>query len=149
MKLSLTTPRGALVDADVEEVTAPGELGELGVLPGHVPLMTALRPGVLSYKAKDHEGVVAVGQGFLQVAPLPRAGSDEAPGGDRVLVLVDQAMTAGDVDRAAATRDLGEADQQLAAWKGELDGAYHALVLKRGWAQARLDAAARTPGAKH
>ena len=77
MKLSLTTPKGALVDADVEEVTAPGELGELGVLPGHVPLMTALRPGVLSYKAKDHDGVVAVGQGFLQVAPLPRA--DDAP----------------------------------------------------------------------
>jgi F-type H+-transporting ATPase subunit epsilon len=121
MKLSLTTPKGALVDADVEEVTAPGELGELGVLPGHVPLMTALRPGVLSYKAKDHDGVVAVGQGFLQVAPLPRA--EDALGRDRVLVLVDQAMTAADVDREAAARDLAEADKQLAAWKGELDGA--------------------------
>ena len=48
-------------------------------------------------------------------------------------------MTAADVDREAAARDLAEADKQLAAWKGELDGAYHALVLKRGWAQARLD----------
>jgi len=149
MKLSLTTPKGALVDADVEEVTAPGELGELGILPGHVPLMTALRPGVLSYKAKDHDGVVAVGQGFLQVAPLPRAGSDEALGRDRVLVLVDQAMAAVDIDREAALRELGDADKQLAAWKGELDGAYQALVLKRGWAQARLDAAARAPGAAH
>ena len=71
MKLSLTTPRGAVVDTDVEEVTAPGELGEFGVLPGHVALMSALRPGVLSYKAKDHTGLVAVGQGYLQVAPLP------------------------------------------------------------------------------
>ena len=71
MKLSLTTPKGALVDADVEEVTAFGELGELGVLPGHVPLMTALRPGVLSYKAKDHDGVVAVGLvGLVLPAPL-------------------------------------------------------------------------------
>ena len=35
--------------------------------------MTALKPGVLSYKAKDHSGMVAVGQGFLQVAPLPQA----------------------------------------------------------------------------
>ena len=147
MKLSLTTPKGALVDAEVEEVTAPGELGELGVLPGHVPLMTALRPGVLSYKAKDRDGVVAVGQGFLQVAPQPRA--DDAPGRDRVLVLVDQAMTASDVDREAAAHDLAEADKQLAAWKGELDGAYFALVLKRGWAQARLDVAARAPGAAH
>ena len=55
MKLSLTTPRGALVDTDVEEVTAPGELGELGVLPGHVPLMIGAAPGRALYKAKDHD----------------------------------------------------------------------------------------------
>jgi F-type H+-transporting ATPase subunit epsilon len=140
MKLSLTTPKGALVDTDVEEVTAPGAIGELGVLPGHVPLMTSLRPGVLSYKSKEHDGVLAVGQGFLQLAPQARA-DDTAR--DRVLVLVDQALAAADVDRDAASRDLAEADKALAAWKGELDGAYHALVLRRGWAQARLDAAAR------
>ncbi len=140
MKLSLTTPKGALVDTDVEEVTAPGEIGELGVLPGHVPLMTVLRPGVLSYKSKEHDGVVAVGQGYLQVAPQAR-GDDTAR--DRVLVLVDQALAAADVDRDAAGHDLAEADKALAAWKGELDGAYHALLLRRGWAQARLDAAAR------
>jgi F-type H+-transporting ATPase subunit epsilon len=140
LKLSLTTPKGALVDTDVEEVTAPGEIGELGVLPGHVPLMTALRPGVLSYRSKEHDGVVAVGQGFLQVAPQART---DAPGRDRVLVLVDEALAAADVDREAAARDLAAADKELGAWKGELDGAYHALVLRRGWAQARLDAVAR------
>jgi F-type H+-transporting ATPase subunit epsilon len=140
LKLSLTTPKGALVDTDVEEVTAPGEIGELGVLPGHVPIMTALRPGVLSYKSKEHDGVVAVGQGFLQVAPQARTDDTNR---DRVLVLVDQALAAADVDRDAAARDLAEADKSLASWKGELDGAYHALVLRRGWAQARLDAAAR------
>jgi F-type H+-transporting ATPase subunit epsilon len=140
VKLSLTTPKGALVDTDVEEVTAPGEIGELGVLPGHVPLMTALRPGVLSYKSKEHDGVVAVGQGFLQIAPQARTDDTNR---DRVLVLVDQALAAADVDRDAAARDLAESDKSLAAWKGELDGAYQALVLRRGWAQARLDAGAR------
>ncbi|HXT99314.1 MAG TPA: ATP synthase F1 subunit epsilon, partial [Polyangia bacterium] len=110
MKLSLTTPKGALVDTDVEEVTAPGEIGELGVLPGHVPLMTSLRPGVLSYKSKEHDGVVAVGQGFLQVAPQSRA-DDTAR--DRVLVLVDQALPAAEVDREAASRDLAESDKAL------------------------------------
>jgi F-type H+-transporting ATPase subunit epsilon len=138
MKLSLTTPRGAVVDTDVDEVTAPGELGEFGVLPGHVALMSALRPGVLSYKAKDHTGLVAVGQGYLQVAPLPGEG-----GRDRVLVLVDQAQVAADVDRAAAERDLQAVDREIAGWKHELDGAYHALLTRRQWAQARLDAAAR------
>src|SRR5262245_40539289 len=142
MRLSVTTPRGALVDTDVDEVTAPGELGEFGVLPGHVPLMSALKPGVLWYKAGDRSGIIAVGQGFLQVAQLPQA-DDHKGGRDRVLVLVDQALTARDVDRDRAEKDLVAADRDLAAWQGELDGAHQALVERRGWAQARLDAAAR------
>ena len=144
MRLSVTTPRGALVDTDVDEVTAPGELGEFGVLAGHVPLMSALKPGVLWYKSKDHTGVIAVGPGFLQVAQLPQA--DDHHGGvgrDRVLVLVDQALTAGDVDRASAEKDLAAAERELAGWTGEIDGAHEALVVRRGWAQARLDAAER------
>jgi F-type H+-transporting ATPase subunit epsilon len=144
MRLSITTPRGALVDTEVDEVTAAGELGEFGVLPGHVPLMSALKPGVLWYKAKDHQGILALGQGFLQVAPLPQA--DDHHGGlarDRVLVLVDQALMARDVDTARAEKDLAAADKELAAWHGELDGAHQTLVERRGWAQARLDAAAR------
>jgi F-type H+-transporting ATPase subunit epsilon len=144
MRLSVTTPRGSLVDTDVEEVTAPGELGEFGVLPGHVPLMSALKPGVLWYKAKDHAGILAIGQGFLQVAPLPQADDHHGNvGRDRVLVLVDQALTARDVDTARAEKDLAAADKELAVWHGELDGAHQALVERRGWAQARLDAAAR------
>ena len=146
MRLLVTTPRGALVDTEIDEVTASGELGEFGVLPGHVPLMSALKPGVLWYKGKERTGILAVGQGFLQVAPLPQA-ADQAGGRDRVLVLVDQALTATDVDRATAEKELAAAERELAAWSGELDGAYRALVVRRGWAQARLDAAAR--GASH
>jgi F-type H+-transporting ATPase subunit epsilon len=139
VKFSLTTPRGALVETDVDEVTAPGEAGEFGVLPGHVALMAGLRPGVLSFKSKDHTTIVAVGEGFLQVSPQATA----EPGRDRVIVLVDRAVRAGEVDRAAAERDAAAADKELAAWKAELDGAYHALVVRRQWAQARIDAAAR------
>jgi F0F1-type ATP synthase epsilon subunit len=110
--------------------------------------MSALRPGVLVYRAKDHSGVVAVGPGFLQVAaPTQAGGADTAR--DRVLVLVDQAMPAGDIDRAEAERDLVAADKELAAWKGELDGAFKALDLRRQWAQARVDACGRGPGAAH
>jgi F-type H+-transporting ATPase subunit epsilon len=139
MKLSVTTPRGAIIDTDVDEVTAPGELGEFGVLPGHVPLMSALKPGVIWYKAKERTGLIVVGEGFLQVAPMPQA--DDAR--DRVLVLVEQAQRAKDVDRAAAERDLAAADRDLNAWKGELDGAYRALLARRQWAQARVDGADR------
>jgi F-type H+-transporting ATPase subunit epsilon len=142
LRFSLTTPRGALVDVEVDEVTAPGALGEFGVLPGHVPLMSALKPGVLVYRGQGpnaRSGVVAVGPGLLQVAPP--AQNDTVH--DKVLVLVDQAVAASGVDRAAAQKDLAEADKELAAWKGELDGAYRALVVRRQWAQARLDAADR------
>jgi F-type H+-transporting ATPase subunit epsilon len=147
MRLSITTPRGALVDTDVEEVTAPGMLGELGVLPGHVPLMSALKPGVLVYRTKDHVGVVAVGQGFLQVAPV--AATEGHAAGDRVLVLVNHAVPAGNVDRPGAEKDLAEADGELAKWKRELDGEYQSLLSRRNWAAARIDAAARAPGAAH
>jgi len=142
MRLSITTPRGALVDTEVDEVTAPGTLGEMGILPGHIPLMSALKPGVLVYRTKDHAGVVAVGQGFLQVAPVPAAGGKSA--GDRVLVLVNHAVPASGVDRAAAERELAEADAELGRWKRELDGEYQALLLRRGWAAARVEAASRT-----
>jgi F-type H+-transporting ATPase subunit epsilon len=142
MRLSVTTPRGALVDTEVEEVTAPGARGEMGVLPGHVPLMSALKPGVLVYRHKDHASVVAVGQGFLQVSPLPAEPGQTVPN-DRVLVLVDHALAAGSIDRAAAERDLNQADAELNGWKRDLDGEYQALVLRRSWAAARLDAAAR------
>ena len=142
MKFSLTTPSGALVDTEVEEVTAPGALGEFGVLPGHEPLMSALKPGVLVYRTKEKSGVVAVGAGFLQVAPVAD-GAEAGAVRDRVLVLVDEAMPAGDVDRAAAETDLAAADKELAGWKRDLDGAYEALVVRRQWAQARVDAAGR------
>ncbi len=147
MRLSITTPRGALVDTDVEEVTAPGLLGELGILPGHVPLMVALKPGVLTYRTKDHTGVIAVGQGFLQVAPL--AAANGQPASDRVLVLVYHAVAAGGVDRASAESDLKAADVELSQWKRELDGEYQALLVRRDWAAARVDAAGRAPGASH
>jgi F-type H+-transporting ATPase subunit epsilon len=148
MKLSLTTPRGALVDLDVEEVTAPGALGEFGVLPGHVPLMSALKPGVLVYhhgQNKGHSGVVAVGAGFLQVAAPTQSDTMH----DRVLVLVDQALVAADIDKAEAQKDLAAAEKEPAAWASELDGAYKALEIRRQWAQARLDASARVSGATH
>jgi F-type H+-transporting ATPase subunit epsilon len=139
MRLSVTTPRGAIVDTDVDEITAPGLLGEFGVLPGHVPLMSALKPGVLTYRTHERAATLAVGEGFLQVAPVVGAGSNT----DRVLVLVDRAATAATVDRAAAARDLAKLEAEITAWKQDLDGTYKALCVRRDWLQAQLDAAAR------
>ena len=137
MRLSLTTPRGALVDAEVDEVTAPGALGEFGVLPGHVPFLSVLRPGVFVYQTKEGPRYLAVGDGVLEVA---RVSGDK---GDKVLVLVDQATHAREIDRDAAAKELTAVDQEIAHWKKETAGEYQALLARRAWVAARVDAAAR------
>jgi F-type H+-transporting ATPase subunit epsilon len=140
MRLSVTTPRGAVVDTDVDELSAPGLLGEFGVLPGHVPLMSALKPGVLTYWTQSRAATLAVGEGFLQVAPMVAGNTNT----DRVLVLVDRAANASSIDRAAAASELAKLEKELAGWKQDLDGSYKALVVQRDWAQAQLDAAAKS-----
>jgi F-type H+-transporting ATPase subunit epsilon len=139
MRLSVTTPRGAVVETEIDEITAPGTLGEFGVLPGHVPMMAALKPGVLTYRTSDRATTLAVGEGFLQVAPVVIGEKTT----DRVLVLVDQAAGATAIDPAVAKKELGEVEARLAAWKGELDGTYQELVVRRDWFLAQLGAASR------
>src|SRR3569623_724983 len=143
MRLSVTTPRGAVVDTDVDELSAPGLLGEFGVLPGHVPLMSALKPGVLTYWTLSRAATLAVGEGFLQVAPIASATAGNTST-DRVLVLVDRAATASSVARGVAASELARLEKEIAAWKQDLDGSYKALLVQRDWAQAQLDAAAKS-----
>ena len=135
MKLSVITPKGALVDTEVLEVSGPGVQGEFGVLPQHIPFLSALRPGTLTYRTKDGLQVVAVGSGLLQVAT--------AATGETVRVLVDNAIAGKQVNREDISRRAAELDSELAGWKGELGTDYDALVSRRAWAQAQLDAAER------
>jgi F-type H+-transporting ATPase subunit epsilon len=136
MRLSVTTPRGSLVEADVDEVTAPGALGEFGVLPGHVPFLSALKPGVFVYRSKSDARILAVSDGVLEVVRTP-------DGGDKVLVLVSDATNAADVDRDTAAKEVATADAELARWDKDLGGEYKALLTRRAWAAARVDASAR------
>ncbi len=142
MRLSITTPRGAVVEADIEEIAAPGLLGEFGVLAGHVPLMAALKPGVLTYRTGEQTKTLAVSQGFLQVAPTTQTTAGDKPT-DRILVLVADAVAAGSVNAANAKKDLAEAEAELTAWKREQDSAYQGLIARRDWALAQIAAAAR------
>jgi F-type H+-transporting ATPase subunit epsilon len=135
MRLSVTTPQGALVETDVDEVTAPGALGEFGVLPGHVPFLSALQPGVFVFRSKDESRVLAVSEGVLQVA--------RADGGDKVIVLVSEALSAEEVDREAAEKEYSRADAELAHWSKDLGGEYKALLTHRAWAAARVAASTR------
>jgi F-type H+-transporting ATPase subunit epsilon len=136
MHLTITTPRGYLVQVDAEEIVAPGVLGEFGVLPGHIPFMSVLKPGVLSYRGKDGTKYLAIGDGVLQVARLAD--------GDKVEVLVNRGENGKDVDREAALRELAAADAEIAKTKAESPAELKLLQDRRAWAAAQVDAANRT-----
>jgi F-type H+-transporting ATPase subunit epsilon len=130
LAVNLVTPKGVVAHTDTDSVQAPGELGEFELLPGHVPMLTALKPGVLTVGTKQRARY-AVSSGYLRVDPQ-----------GAVEVLVEQAMPAGDIDSTAAQNDLKTAEADLAKWGDKAqDGDYQNLVARAGWARARVDAA--------
>jgi len=66
--INLVTPTGVVAHTDADSVQAPGELGEFELLPGHIPMLTALRPGVLTIGTKSRARY-AVSSGYLRVDP--------------------------------------------------------------------------------
>jgi F-type H+-transporting ATPase subunit epsilon len=130
LDINLVTPRGVVAHQSTDGLTAPGELGEFELLPGHVPLLTALKPGVLTIGDKTRARY-AVSAGYLRCDP---SGAVE--------VLVEQAVAAGDVDVEAARSDLRAAEAEVAKWGDRpTDGDWQILLNKVAWAQARLDVA--------
>ena len=123
LKLTVVTPEKKVVDTDTEQVEVPGELGYLGILPGHAPLISLLKTGVLKYRAAGGEKALAISTGFVEVV------------GDAVSVLADVAEEPGDVDAASAEKERARADEELkTASRETLDGIRARLEL----AQARI-----------
>ncbi len=101
LTLQLVTPYKRVLSTEVDEVTAPGSLGELGVLPGHTPLLTTLKIGELSYRQGNETYHVAVNWGYLEVED------------DKVNVLVETAEPADEIDLERARAALGRAEEAL------------------------------------
>jgi F-type H+-transporting ATPase subunit epsilon len=101
LRLELVTPYRQVLSAEVDEVTAPGTLGEFGVLPGHTPLLTTLKIGELTYKQGPEVFHVAVNWGYVEVE------------NDVVTVLVTTAEPADQIDLARAKAALGRAQEAL------------------------------------
>ncbi len=129
LRVAVVTPRGPVADEETDGVTAPGQLGEFEVLPGHVPFLTLLHPGVLILGDKQARRVFAVSSGFLEVEP-----------DGEVQVLVEQAIPAEKVDTAAAKKVVDELGPQIKDWKEALDADWKNLKARLDWAQAQLDA---------
>ena len=83
LRLEIVTPEDKVYSEEVDMVTLPGQEGQMGIFPQHVPLMTQVSAGEIVAKKGADEQYLAVGEGFVQIMP------------DKVSVLTDMAITQG------------------------------------------------------
>ncbi len=101
IRLDIVTPDRLVAHDSVRGVTLPGKTGYLGILPGHAPLLTELAPGKLTYLRDGLGHDVCVTWGFAEVLP------------DRVIVLVQTAERAEEIDVERAERAKQRAEERL------------------------------------
>lgn len=108
-----------------EFVVLPGEAGELGILPGHMPLMTRIKPGAVRLKLpqQEQEELIFVAGGILEVQP------------GVVTVLADTAIRGKDLDEAKALDAKRRAEEAMADRSAELDYARAQAELAEAVAQ--------------
>ena len=100
--LSVVAPDRSVVEETVASVVAPGEEGYFGVQAGHVPMIAALKPGILEYVDPNNQRrYVYMGGGFAEVAS------------DRVTILADEAQHSDEIDAAKAEVHLEEARKAM------------------------------------
>jgi F-type H+-transporting ATPase subunit epsilon len=126
-QLRVVTPRRQMIDQPVTEVTAPGTLGEFGVLPDHANFLSSLDPGRLTFIDRSGTHILAISEGFAEVS------------NNVMTVLAEAAETPSEINPTAARADLAAAEAELATL-APIDPAYAAADSRRRWAQARLDA---------
>lgn len=104
MHLEVVTPEGSKLKSEVEEITARSVLGELGILSGHIPVLTVLDIGKLQYLCKDtnESKTLALGGGFLEVD------------GDQLIIITESAEFAEEIDVDRAQSAQQRATQALA-----------------------------------
>jgi F-type H+-transporting ATPase subunit epsilon len=101
INLTVVTRERKFIEVDVDEVVLPASDGEIGVLPGHTPLLTTLSIGVLRYRAGSTVERIVISWGFAEVLP------------DRVIVLAERGVLPSEVDMAAAEAERIEAEKEL------------------------------------
>jgi F-type H+-transporting ATPase subunit epsilon len=126
--LEIVTPQGLALQEEVDEVTAPSVSGEFGVLAGHLPLLAALRTGIVTFHKGGAETKIAVADGFVEVKD------------DRVLLLTDKVARRDQVDPVKVRLELKEVDEQLERYTDPPGSPeWQALVSREVWAATQLE----------
>jgi F-type H+-transporting ATPase subunit epsilon len=128
LTLRLITPSRQLVDAQVDEVVAPGSAGEFGVLPEHVNFVGELEAGILTYSVRGAKKKVVVHGGYAEVVD------------DVVTVLADGAERPEEIDVAVARGELQRVERELSA-ESESSARIEELLRERRLEEIRIAAA--------
>ncbi len=131
--LEIVTPKGRALSESVDEVTAPSVQGEFGVLPGHLPVVAALRPGIVTYKQGSETKKVAIGPGFAEA------------GQNKLLILADEYAERQNIDPVLVRKDLNEIQPKLEKvlsaieMTPDLEAEKKSLIDQENWLAAQLE----------
>ncbi len=134
LTLELVTPERSVALETVDEVEIPGIDGYLGVLPGHTPLLVALKVGELWYRKGEERTFVSVAFGFAEVLP------------DRVRVLAQVAESANDIDIDRAEAAANRAREKMASSVEDVDFERAQLALLKSTLRIEVSKKARSFG---
>ncbi len=129
LQVDIVSAEEEIFSGAVDHVTAMGEVGELGVHPGHTPLLTHLKPGEIRLAHNGTEDIYYVSGGVLEVQP------------HLVTVLADTITRASDLDEVAAVEAKKRAEKALKDKKSDLD--FNAASAELAQAMAQLRAISR------
>lgn len=101
IQVDVVSAEAEVFSGQAEFVSLPGESGELGILPGHTPLITRIKPGAVRIQNGQNEELVFVAGGILEVQP------------NKITVLADTAIRVNDLDEARALEAKARAEENL------------------------------------
>ena len=119
LTVSVVTPDGQVLEEDYEMISCKAETGELGILPGHIPLVAPLTINAVRLKRNEEEELVAVNGGFIEVRP------------DKVTILAQSAEKAEDIDVERAERAKERAQKLIESNDPNIDVERAQLALYR------------------
>ena len=127
VNLNVVSAQESLFSGSIKSLQITGSEGELGIMPGHAPLLTSLKPGMaLITKEDNSEEVIYLSGGMLEVQP------------NQIIVLADVATRADDLDEKAALEAKQRAEDNMNAHGADVDYAAVAAELARAVAQLRV-----------
>ena len=127
VRLEIITPEAVAYRDDVDMVLLPAELGEMGVYPMHVPLITKINPGELVVTKGSEKARIAIGEGFAEITQT------------NIRVLADMAIDEAHIDEHAAEKAVERAEQRLREGSlGDEEVAMVKVTLAKSLAQLKV-----------